>query len=283
MTHEKAREFFSAYLEETLEPALRLSLEQKLASDKGLKDEYTHFEATVSKLGEMRSEVIETPFDLNERISARLDRTLWEQKRSAPAGVFLRLRTLAFGGLAVVALIGAVASLRHFSHGPLEAGVISGPSSEQLLVTVKHDAVTVDYAPVGKSTVVFRAEPGEKPFAEITADRTSPLSRPIENSNPGTELISIQVTDAPAVEHVVLAIPGTRVEKTTSGSGTLEEFAKALAGRYRVPVKMTGVDPLTQVSWELKASDARQAAQAALKDHFSVDQREGNLVTISQG
>ena len=142
----------------------------------------------------------------------------------------------------------------------------------------------MEFSPQTRSTVVFRTEPDLKPFAEVTVDKSMPMTRPLLNRNPETDLVSIEVRDAPKVEQVLIAIPGVRAEKAKSGSGTLEEFAKALAAKYRVPVALNGIkDPLVQITWDLDAGDARRAADAALKGQFIVDTRDGNLVTISQG
>lgn len=292
MTHEKARDFFSAFHEGNLEPGLRLSFEQKLSTDSVLRAEYDRFAATLNQLSSMRETQIEIPFDLNERIGARLDRHVWEQKQIAPKAWLGRLRFVAFGGVAAVLLVGAAISIKNrdaaADDGPIVAGpwsyAPSGAGSEQLSVVVKKDRLTVEYAPQSRKTVVFRMEPSTKPFAEVSVDKTSQMTRPLENANPETDLVSIEVMDAPKVEPVLVAIPGARSEKVKAGSGTLEEFAKALAAKYRVPVVLNGLkDPLAQVTWDLDAPDARRAADAALKGQYSVDTREGNLVTISRG
>ena len=285
MTHEKAREFFSAYLEGNLEPGLRLGFEQSLSTDAALRAEYDRFAAALNQLASMREASIEIPYDLDERIGARLDRHLWEQKQVAPKAWYGRLRIVAFAGLATVLLVGAAISIKNRDvSGPSVAGVIPlSPQSEQLSVGVKQDQLTVEFAPQSRKTVVFRTEPDTKPFAEVTVEKTTSMRRQLVNNNPETDLVSIQVLDAPKVEAVLVAIPGVRSEKAKAGSGTLEEFAKALAAKYRVPVVLNGLkDPLAQVTWDLDAPDARRAAEAALKGSYSVDTREGNLVTISR-
>jgi hypothetical protein len=292
MTHEKARDFFSSYHEGNLEPGLRLSFEQKLSTDGVLRDEYDRFAATLEQLGSMREAEIDIPLDLNERIGARLDRHLWEQKQVAPKAWIARLRLVAFGGVAAVLLIGAAISIKNRDASADDRPIVAGPwsyspngaGSEQLSVVVTKDQLMVVFAPQSRKTVVFRMEPSTKPFAEVTVDKTAQMKRALENANPETDLVSIEVMDAPRVEPVLVAIPGARFENVKPGSGTLEEFAKALAAKYRVPVVLNGLkDPLAPVTWDLDAADARRAADAALKGQYSVDTREGNLVTISRG
>lgn len=285
MTHDKARDFFSAYHEGSLEAGLRISFEQKLSAEADLRAEYDRFVATLEQLSSLREVQVEVPHDLNERIAARLDKHLWEQKQAAPKPWMARFRLIAFSGAAVVLLAGAAISLRNRGNGPIPANVLPiGSASEQLSIGVKQDGLTVEFAPQTKQTVAFRMEPDTKPFAEVTVDRTTPLKRQLLNRNPETDLVSIQVLDAPKDDHLVVAIPGERPGKAAAGSGTLEEFAKVLATRYRVPVVLSDVkDPLMQVTWDLDAGDARHAAEAALKgQQLSVDSRDGGMVTISR-
>ncbi|HTQ08499.1 MAG TPA: hypothetical protein VMI31_00360, partial [Fimbriimonadaceae bacterium] len=83
MTNEKAREFFSAYHEGTLEPGFRVSFEQKLKSDYAVRHEFESFVRAMEKLDALRDEEIEIPADLHDRITARLDRHLYERRKSA--------------------------------------------------------------------------------------------------------------------------------------------------------------------------------------------------------
>ncbi|HLK14571.1 MAG TPA: hypothetical protein VKT78_07175 [Fimbriimonadaceae bacterium] len=290
MTTEKARDFFSAYHEGSLDTGLRLSFEQKLNADAELRAEYDRFAATLDQLSKLRETPIEIPFDLNERIGARLDRHLWEQKQVAPKAWFMRLRLVTFAGLATVLLVGAVISIKNHrgtTDGPIPAGpfgTTTGSNGDQLTISMKQDQPVVYFSPQAKKTVVFRIEPGMTPFAETTVDKNLKLERTLENKNPETDLLNIQVLDAPKTDQAIIAIPGTHPENVATGTGTLEEFAKALAGKYRVPVWLNGIkDPLVQVNWDFKETDARRAADAALKGQFTVDLREGNLITISGG
>ncbi|MHB8636502.1 MAG: anti-sigma factor [Fimbriimonadaceae bacterium] len=292
MTDEKARDFFSAYSEGNLDPGLLVSFEQKLSADAGLRAEYDRFAATLAQVSALRDVPIEIPSDLNDRIGARLDRQLWEQKQIAPKAWIVRLRLVTFAGVATLLLVGAAISIKNRNSGSdafYGAGIAggypqTGTGGDQLALVVKQDGLTVEYAPSAQKTVVFRAEPDTKPFAEVTVGKSAPMTRALENKNAETDLVSIEVLDAPKVERLVVAIPGTHSERVKAGSGTLEEFARVLAAKYRVPVVLSGIkDPLSQVTWDLGATDARQAAEAALKGQFSVDTREGNLVTISRG
>ena len=69
MTNDKAREFFSAYHEGTLEPGLCASLERRLEGDASLQAEYAAFAETVESLNSMRFESVEIPAYLGDRIA----------------------------------------------------------------------------------------------------------------------------------------------------------------------------------------------------------------------
>ena len=73
MTHDKAREFFSAYYEGTLEPGLRASLGRRLEADARLQAEYDAFVGTVTSLDALRHEAVAIPAYLSDRIALRLD------------------------------------------------------------------------------------------------------------------------------------------------------------------------------------------------------------------
>ena len=53
MNHDKAREFFSAYYEGTLESGLRQQLEARFRADAHLKADYAAFVETIEALGEL--------------------------------------------------------------------------------------------------------------------------------------------------------------------------------------------------------------------------------------
>src|SRR5579862_7354737 len=130
MTHEKARDFFSAYHEGNLEPGILVSFEQKLNGDAALRAEYDRFATTLDQLSALRDTQIEPPVDLNERIAARLDRHVWEQKQVAPKAWFVRLRLVAFSGVAAVLLVGAAISIKNRDNSSGSgAGVFNTPQS----------------------------------------------------------------------------------------------------------------------------------------------------------
>src|SRR5438270_5999926 len=123
----KAKDYFSAYYEGSLDRGLRQSFEARLNEDAQLQAEYRAFERTMRDLGAMGQIEIEPPEDLHDKIAARLDYALWEQKRQkAPLMGVPWWKGLAMG-LAVAAGVLAAFFGVH-SYQVNAAGVIPTPS-----------------------------------------------------------------------------------------------------------------------------------------------------------
>ena len=103
MNNDKAREFFSSYAEGALDAGLKQSFEAQLQRDRDLQSEYHDFERTLEHLGQFKFEEIAVPADLNETISARLDRNLYDRKHNAAPTWHLWLRNFAIAGVSAAA------------------------------------------------------------------------------------------------------------------------------------------------------------------------------------
>src|SRR5947209_1700267 len=99
----KARDYFSAYYEGSLERGLKQAFETRLAEDAQLQAEFAAFEKTMKGLEAFGAVEIEPPADLHERITARLDHAIWEQKRTASRFTGLGWWKMGFMGAAVAA------------------------------------------------------------------------------------------------------------------------------------------------------------------------------------
>ena len=81
MNIEKAREFYSAYHEGSLDKGLKQAFERQLETDAQVAAEFRLFKQAMEELSQLESEAIEVPSDLHDRISARLDLHILEQRR----------------------------------------------------------------------------------------------------------------------------------------------------------------------------------------------------------
>jgi len=278
MNPDKAREYFSAHYEGTLEPGLRQALEARLRTDSVLQADYAAFAETMEELRSLAYEEIEIPIFLSDRIATRLEEEQARKRMNAPVwGTWLR--GFAFSGLAALAIFGAVRSLH--SGGPtsnMELGPSSAPS-EQMIFTGNGPDVTLTYRPSTEHTLIVSSGITGHEMERFTVDSSSP-AHPFENALAGTALFEIQVQGAPDV--TMLAIPGSGTTPAATGSGTIKEFAVAVAGHFHTPVLLHAADLGKHVVWKLDGRNAVQSAISSLaSDHYVVEQREAGILNIS--
>jgi len=282
MNNEKAREYFSAYSEGTLDAGLARAFESKLNADSGLKQEFDLFQSTVRELDSLREEAIEIPFDLNERISAAVDRSIYEKKQTAQLGWTLWLRNLAFGGLAAAAIVAAYMSITSGSHGgPASAGIgINSPAPvrtiEQIEYKKSKNGIQMDYRPSAKHTVSIKG--GREGDKTVDVDANGWLNN-LSNDQPQAAVFVVEVAGELPPTSVV--VPGTERSNSGIGQGSLEELGKAIANKYGIPV-LIKVDKLGgELSWNLSDPDGYAATQTALNGvAYRVDMKDG-ILTIS--
>ncbi len=275
MTNDKAREFFSAFHEGTLEHGLRASLERKLEADGELQTEFAAFVATVDSLDALRHEAIEIPTYLSDRIASRLDPVLDAKK--VPFWQTLLSPRPSYGwamGAAGAFLVAAVGLRGLRVAGTSEAGVV-GSGGETVRWSLDGTAVLAAFAPGEDHKVAVAAEGGESQDYRLASGQ--PFELTLRNPNPAARRFRIAVGgDAFAT----VAVPGTRPAARHAGSGTLGELASALADAYRVPVVVKGLAPMTPVRWSFESGDARAAAEQGLDGHGSVAMMDGNVLQI---
>ncbi len=279
MNREKAREFFSSYAEGTLDVGLRTSLEQRLASDVALKGEFVAFNETVEHLDALRFVSAPVPFDLHDKIAARLDLIAWEQKRTASPGWTGWLRNLAFAGVGAAAVIGAGFSIMSHGSGPSTAGPGFNVSTNQLTAKPVDGGVRINYI-AGAPTTVAVLSSGESMRSDRLAANQA-WETTLTNTQPHAAIFDITVSRD--VDRMEIAVPGLTSSHPKTGNGSVEDLAKALAETYRVPVIMSGHDFSVGVSWNFDGLSVSEAAGDSLKTRgFTVEVKNGNAVWISQ-
>ena len=261
ISHEKAREYFSAYYEGTLERGLKETFERAMRTDAQVQAEYQAFERLMGALGCLKSEVPEPEFDLHESIARRLDKHLYEESRRAKHPAFAWWKSVALGGLATVALVAAILQLRSDAGGPTQAGFtpLSGVSEKVELIS-QNGEFKLRYATRGQKTIVLRAADGS--VLEQQALNNGILTSPLSNPNANPALIKVEVTGEPA--QTFIALPGRKLQAATSGEGSIQELAQALAGHYSVPVILSLGEDAT-VRWRFEPGDVLEAAEKALE------------------
>lgn len=281
MNASKAKEFFSAYHEGSIDAGLKQSFERRLDADPALRAEYDAFVRTMGELDAFREAEVAVPDDLNERIQARLDRYVFEQKRTARPAWLSWWRPLALAGVGALAIFGAVQSLNHTGAGPMTGGILDSKPAEVPLRIESIDGVpTLFYRPSEKRTLIVRNvnDGTERERVEIDGRL---LRSELRNTGASASLVSIDVGDG--APPLMVAIPGQVPRPHPSGQGTIREFVLALADHYRIPVTLQTANADRTVVWEFASTDPLADAAKALKDtRFSIEQRYSGVLTIQE-
>ena len=277
MNNDKARDFFSAYYEGTLEAGLKQSFEARLSTDALIQADYAAFVETVQELNTLKDEEIEIPIFLSDRIATRLEQVQPKSRFGFPAWLGV-LRGLAFAGLATAAIVFAL-PLVQGNHDVSNAGAISTSASvNQVRFKFDGTKVVLNYSASGTKTIVVSSPVTGKEMKRIQLENNR-LESPLENSL--AKAVVFKVESLGDEGGRLIAIPGSVPEKAKPGEGTVQDLAVALAGHYRVPVVIDSGVASKQISWNFGSADARAAAsQAVGSEGFSVDQKQDGLVEI---
>jgi anti-sigma factor RsiW len=277
MNKDKAREFFSAYYEGNLEPGLRQAFELRLNNDSALQADYSAFVETMGELETLPTEEIEIPLYLSDRIASRLEEERERHAKRTPVWS-LWLRGLAYSGLAAAALAGAFLSFG--SRGQVSgASIVDASADGQPTYSGGGSTVTLSFRPHDERTVVVSSAVTGRELQRFTVNASSP-AHPFENQLAGTALFQIEISGERGA--TLLALPGRGSTAGSNGSGTVRDFAVALADRYHVPVLLRSQDDQKRLSWKLEGSDPREAANEVLKgQELSIDQRSNGILNLS--
>ena len=280
MTTDKAREFFSAFQEGTLEPGLRASLERRLQADSGLRAEFEAFVSTVDSLDALRYEAIEIPAYLSDRIARRIDPVLDAKRVPFWQALFApRAATPRYGwamGVAGLLLVASVGLRGLRSSGTQTAGVVS-TGGESVRWTVEGSNVVATFAPSSARGVGVQPEGG--PAQEYRLTDGQPLELTLQNPNAAARRFHVNLGGGAMA---TVAVPGNRPTARHAGSGTVAELATALADAYRVPVVVKGAALETAVRWNFESADARAAAEQSLEGRGNATMTDGNVLQIGQ-
>jgi hypothetical protein len=263
----KAKDFFSAYYEGSLDRGLTQSFESRLKEDAQLQAEYRAFERTMESLGHMGSIEIEPPADLHEKIAARLDRAIWEQKREkSPVNGLSWWKGLVMGAaIAAGVFVAFIGFSGKFHNGAANtAGIVPTlAASEQFSFASRNGVVSMSYPTVNHLNVVVRDAAG-RVLSSVELNNQDMPSKPLVNPTDRAQLVSIETaTDAP---RTYVALPGHARDLSTTGKGSLKDLAVALAGHYGKPVVVDAFEEADKTtSWDFTSADAVDAANTAVK------------------
>jgi len=269
MNLNKAREYFSAYQEGTLDKGLSQSFERALREDAQLQAEYRAFEKTMAELAQLGQREIEPPAELHEMISARLDRQIWENKQTQRGGMRQWLKLTLAGGLAAAVL--AVALILPGRTGgddkQVQAGVSNPMTSKKVeLFSPIENGVALSYHPTETQTIVISDAAGVELDRPITLSPANQLKdKPLQNNGDSATLISVKIAEE---DPIWVALPGRKRSEMTDGTGTVKQFVQSLADAYGTAVVLKSKQPDREVSWKMGSdlmSTANSLAEAKLK------------------
>jgi hypothetical protein len=254
-------------------------MDRVLATDAEIKAEYVNFTRAIEAINAMQSESIETPFDLHERISARIDREVWEKKNKQKSNwMSTWWRSLALGGVAVLAIVGTFSTvLRPSSSSTANANLVGGVGDSYSILKMDGGVlrVTVPQAN-GKTLKAVDAESG-KEVLNLDLSKNK-VNSPLDNNQDVARWVTLSVTGR---ENVHVVVPGTKSRTETDGSGTMLDLAKHLADYYGAPVEVVGMENKTKFTWTLDGSNLSDASTIKTSDSHVIVNKQNDMLRLS--
>ena len=280
MNLNKARDFYSAYYEGTLDDGLSQAFERAMSLDAAVGAEYAQFVRIMGELKALQTPV-EVPADLHLKIRERVDaHIIGLEGKSRGAARFFAWRPIAYGAVATLAIIGAIASISNVSDRNRVEVANFVPSVEAAPRIVFTDgAVRLTYTASGKNSVtVTKLGSGQVLFARSLNGQG--VDSPLSNHSDGASVVSVSFARDYATMYV--AVPGSKVSTKSEGAGTAVQFAAAVASRYAVPVVIESGSPDATVVWRLESTDPLSSIVDEMKAlGLKAEVREGGLIWVS--
>ncbi len=280
MNTSKAKDYFSAYHEGELDAGLRQQFEQALESDVQLQAEFADFVASLNILESSRSEVIEIPVDLHDKICARIDHHIWESKQAVKPSFFESWRLTLVGGLAIVAIGATFFAMQPNKGQQTPAGIVSGTQSNISADLKFEDGKIRLVIPAGiDATVVVSDYIDSNPIQTIPLNKRA-LNAPIENSRMESTVLDIDLGGK--AEGLTIALPGQGSEKMMSGRGNSHEYARAIAQTFRTPVIVRISDVSKEIDWNFDQIDGLKNLPASLTSTgWSLTERKDGFLILT--
>lgn len=282
MNLDKAREYYSDYFEGSLEPGLRDQFERELSENADVKEDYAGFVQAMNAFADLREDEVEVPFDLHDRILARVDLNIWEKERSKPKGLGAWWRTLALGGVAALGIIGTLYTIVNKSGGTASsASIVSGGSASLNPVFLANGQQLTLQLNAAKGVVlkVLLQETGAE-LSKVVFDRPQ-VDAPIRFTGAGGKLVKIVLSNGDRVSETLIAVPGDSATKAATNA-TVGQFAIAMASYYKVPVQVPQDKVNETVTYELSGTSAKDAPKSTISESkITVESRGGLIVILS--
>jgi hypothetical protein len=280
MNLNKARDFYSAYFEGTLDEGLRQAFERARASDAQVAAEYAQFERIMLELKALDSPVA-VPADLHTTIRRRVDDHInASEKKARSTALFFAWKPIAYGAVATAAIIGVLASFSNRpSDGPARAGLATIGHNEAPRFLVEEGTLRLKFASAGPNVVtVSEVETGRQLLKKPLVGQR--IDSPLKNLSDDAVLLVVGFAEGYRPMHV--ALPGSSRQLEQQGSGTVLDLVTAIAGMYDSPVVLDTSDISAKAAWDLDSPDVLTAVKDELAAlGMKAEVRESGLLWIS--
>lgn len=279
MNLNKARDFYSAYHEGTLDEGLKQAFERALATDAEVAAEYRQFQAIMAQLGEEADPVV-VPADLHLKIRDRVDAHINAAEKKHAGSWFFAWKPIAYGAVATAAMITAIVSISNRSGSETAtAGLAGVEHNEAPRVVVKDGAVRLQFATIRQNTVtVNEVATGRQLLSKNLVKQR--LDSPLTNLSERAMLVSVSFSGD--YRPILIAIPGTQLHIADRGAGTVADLVTAVAGMYGSAVVLDSAQHTGTIDWDLDSPDVLVAMSDELKSlGLKAEVRPGGLVWIS--
>ncbi len=284
MNINQAREQFSAYFGDALEPGMRQALDHARQTDPEIDREYREFEGMMQLLPVLLDEQIHIPQDLHDRISARIDKHVWDKAQRKSWNPLGNWRFSLYGGLAVIALVGAFLAIRQPSGSAnSEAGFGPGMAAPNLVTAgfvFRDKTVHLTATVQGKGNVIVSKGLSGDVVQRIPLKNGNRLDSPLQNEEDGAVWLKVEISGN--TEPMNIVVPGKTGTAKLAGEGSLADCAIALADTYRMPVQLKGKIVDSKVTWKLTEADSPESVSSSLsRTGISATVLQSGIIEIS--
>ncbi len=281
MNLNKARDFYSAYYEGSLDEGLKQAFERAMSLDAQVGAEYSQFVRIMEELKGMAIPV-EVPSDLHLKIRDRVDAHIQAaESKSKAASWFFGWKPIAYGAVATVAIISAVVSISSFGNrSGVSTASVSPIVDTAPRLEVRDGTLVLSVAAKEANTVsIVDHATGKTVFSQSLIGQR--LESPLTNGAKHATVVNVRFSRE--FGQMTVGLPGKRIDSSlSSGKGTVEDMVRALAGMYAAPVVLSVPAGDQQVAWKFEGTDALSASADELKVlGLQAEVHSGGLVWIS--
>lgn len=285
MSRERLQEHFSALYEGSLDAGLTQQIQRKFETDHALKQDYEAFSLMMETLATMPDEVVEVPSFLSSRIADRMDAAV----TAKPAFSLLNWsKSLGFGAIATVAIVGSIFALKNRSEGVVEANMLgssNGPAKavkvlDTIEIKMKDSQAYLTYNSSGPKTLTatFFGTGEQIHKSELNGDSTRYA---LKNEEPLSAIFQISVTGDKGDFFVV--VPGSSNAFELQGEGKVSDFLKGVSAKFHkvISLQMPVAKLDATTKWDVKGDDAGSMLNGVLpsKD-YSISTAPDGIISI---